>query len=132
MRFEEQTDNIVLRYPEFRAQGPRPTTPKPFRQEVVDGVATGRRLHGRFWREALANPVAAVARRVATERVYRQTLRELRSLEDHRLEDIGVERSEIRAVARALADGVPQKTVRERLATPIQATDFSAEIAKAA
>lgn len=132
MRFEEQTDNIVLRYPEFRAQGPRPRAPRTFHQEVENGVATGRRLHGRFWRETLAGPFAAFARKFAAERAYRQTVRSLRSLEDHRLEDIGIERHEIRAVARALADGMPQKTVREGLATLPAFGNGTVEVARAA
>lgn len=110
MRFEEVVSNVAVRYPELRAYGPQPAGVRPFRQEVAKGVAVGRRLHGKFWRETAAkaavNPALAVVRWIAREYAYRTTLHALRALEDHRLEDIGIERRDIRAVARAAADGV--------------------------
>ncbi len=44
-----------------------------------------------------------LARRIEEERRYRQTVRELMSLDDRELDDIGISRGRIREVARSLA-----------------------------
>ena len=136
MRFEEQLNHVVVRYPELRVYGPQPPTPRSFRQEVADGVGLGRRLHGRFWRETanttVTRPILAVFREIARAYAYRTTLRSLRELEDHRLEDIGIERHDIRAVARAVAYGEPHPKVRLTTKTAPKATDHAYEVAKAA
>lgn len=134
MRFEEQVNHVVVRYPELRMYGPQPPTPRSFHREVSDGVAIGRRLHGKFVRETARTAVrsiVAVIGAIAREHAYRKTVRALRELEDYRLEDIGIERGDIRTVARALAYGEPQSKVR--LATePVATETETTEIAKAA
>lgn len=136
MRFEEQVNQVVVRYPELRVYGPQPPTPRSFRHEVRDGVSLGRRLHGRFWRETatavLVKPLAAVFRQVANEYAYHKTLRALRELEDHRLEDIGIERHDIRAVARAAAYGEPHPRVKTGAETAPSTVEGTYEVAKAA
>ena len=138
MRFEEQIDHVVVRYPELRVYGPQPRSPRSFRQEVCNGVALGRRLHGRFVREtaktiakAVAKPVKAAIDTVARDYAYRQTVRALRELEDHRLEDIGIERRDIRTVARALAWGEPTSKARTVARATVTTTETGA-MAKAA
>jgi uncharacterized protein YjiS (DUF1127 family) len=136
MRFEEFTDNVVLRYPEFRVHRPQQETPPATRKQVSDGVALGRRLHGKFWRQAATavfwNPVKAAVQTIARERARRSTIRALRDLEDHRLQDIGIERGDIHSFAWALAYGPPQ-TKKTTAAKPVPATTSETfEIAKAA
>ena len=136
MRFEEQIDNVVLRYPEVRVSGTKPTRFHPSRKEISGGVTLGRRLHGKFWREAVTavfwNPAKAAVQTIARERARRSTIRALRELEDHRLQDIGIERSDIHSFAWALAYGPPQ-TEKPTAAKPVPATTSETlEIAKAA
>ena len=134
MRFEEQVDHVVVRYPELRVYGPQPRSPRSFHQEVSDGVALGRRLHGRFVREtakAAAKPVRAVFDAIVRGYAYRNTVRTLRELEDHRLEDIGIERRDIRTVARALAYGEPRSKARI-VAGPAATTTETIVVPKAA
>ena len=136
MRFEEQIDNVVLRYPEVRVSGMKPTRFDPFRKQLSGGVALGRRLHGKFWREAVTavfwNPAKAAFQTIARERTRRSTIRALRDLEDHRLQDIGIERRDIHSFAWALAYGPPQ-TKRTTAAKPVPATTSQTfDIAKAA
>ena len=136
MRFEEFTDNVVLRYPEFRVHSPRQDTPRATRKQVSDGVALGRRLHGKFWRQAATavfwNPVKAAVQTIARERARRSTIRALRDLADHRLRDIGIERRDIHSFAWALAYGPPQRT-KATAAKPVPTTTSETfETAKAA
>lgn len=136
MRFEEHVNQVVVRYPELRVYGPQPPTPRSFRHQVRDGVSLGRRLHGKFWRETatavLVRPLAAVFRKVANEYAYQKTLKALRELEDHRLEDIGIERHHIRAVARAVAYGEPHPKVRTANETAPKTVESAYQVAKAA
>lgn len=136
MRFEELIGNVVVRYPELRVYDSRPGHSRATRNRVSDGVALGRRLHGRFWREAATTvfwkPVKATVESIAREWNRRSTIKALRSLEDHRLEDIGIERSDIRSVARALAYGTAEGETN--IATRAVATETveTFDIAKAA
>jgi uncharacterized protein YjiS (DUF1127 family) len=136
MRFEEQVDNIVLRYPEVRVYGRQPTSPRPFTKEVADGVALGHRLHGKFLRETattvFVKPILAVVRKFARDYAYRVTLRSLRDLEDHRLQDIGIERRDIRPIAKALAYGETHHKARLTVTREAAKTKNTFEIAKAA
>lgn len=52
---------------------------------------------------ALRGLVARIRERIEEERRYRQTLRELSSLSDRELDDIGIGRGQIREVAREAA-----------------------------
>ncbi len=58
-------------------------------------------------REAVGKRLAALVerlkRRLEEERRYRQTVRELMSLDDRELDDIGISRGRIREIARNLA-----------------------------
>lgn len=58
-------------------------------------------------REALGKRLAALVerlkRRIEEERRYRQTVRELASLDDRELDDIGISRARVRELARELA-----------------------------
>ncbi len=60
-------------------------------------------------REAVGKRLAALVerlkRRLEEERRYRQTVRELMSLDDRELDDIGISRGRIREIARNLARG---------------------------
>ncbi len=60
------------------------------------------RLSERLGRR-LASLFAHLKRRLEEERRYRQTVRELASLDDRELDDIGLSRGRIREVARRLA-----------------------------
>ena len=116
MRFEEQVDNIVLRYPEVRVYGRQPTSPRPFTKEVT----------------VFVKPILAVVRKFARDYAYRVTLRSLRDLEDHRLQDIGIERRDIRPIARALAYGEAQHKARLTVTREAAKTENTLEVAKAA
>lgn len=136
MRFEEQVNHLLVRYPELRVYGPQPKTPRAFHAQIDEGVARGRRLHGKFVREAaktlVVEPLTAVLARIASEYAYRTTVRALRQLEDHRLDDIGVERGDIRAVARAVANGEPRPKARPTPKSAPRVTADAYEVAKAA
>lgn len=123
MRFEQPVSNVAARFPELRVHVNAPTVARSFGEEIADGVARGRRLHGRYWRQvvraSIIRPVAAFvghAVRLATrsvsgfkkESARRQTIRELRALSDHVLRDIGIERSHIPLIATALVYDDPR------------------------
>ena len=55
--------------------------------------------------EAVEAAVGAVIERLRADRRRRLTIRELSTLDDHNLRDIGLQRSQIRSVAHALAAG---------------------------
>ena len=60
--------------------------------------------------EAVEAAVGAVIERLRADRRRRLTIRELSTLDDHNLRDIGLQRSQIRSVAHALAAGeVPSR-----------------------
>ncbi len=55
--------------------------------------------------DAIDEAVGALIERLRAERRRRLTIRELSALDDHSLQDIGLQRSQIRSVAHALAAG---------------------------
>ena len=119
MRFEQPVDNVVTRFPELRVERRERTVPSVSHEEIAAAVARARRLQARCVRETLGpvivRPVAAFARALASlasalvreyrrERDRRETIRELRGLEDYLLRDIGLERDQIVSVADALVE----------------------------
>ncbi len=54
-------------------------------------------------RRGIASLIRRLERRLEEERRYRQTVRELMSLDDRELDDIGISRGRIREIARDLA-----------------------------
>lgn len=111
MRFEEAVSNAVERHPELRVYGRQSDSPR-----------------GRAFRDA----VLAVVQKIARERARRSTIRALRDLDDHLLEDIGIARSDIRSFARALAYGEPQSKAPAAVKTQPAATEESFDLPKAA
>ena len=118
MRFEESLNYSVAKFPELGVQNSRLTVPYVTHKEIQDGIARGHSLHAQFCRQAaeevVVRPVLSVVRfagqitgvvikTLDRDRQRRVTIKELRRLEDWKLCDIGVDRSDIPYVAKTLA-----------------------------
>lgn len=119
MRSEEYLNDHVARFTRPGPHGPRVAAPHVSPEIISEGLARGRRLHARSCRQAaralivaptmriyrfMARAVIAAAREIKKDRLRRETIRKLEALDDRLLRDIGVERSNIHSMARALAN----------------------------
>lgn len=124
MRFEETLNNSVANFPEFGVRYSRLTVPYVTHEEIEDGIARGRRLRAQFYRQAAeavvvrqilfgarftARITGTVIETLNRDRELRGTIKALRSLEDWQLSDIGLDRSDIRDIARTLAYAKPSE-----------------------